>query len=108
MYPTRAIFNLGLWNYSVTRRVIIPPLLAGFLWVISCAYVFLVVLLVLAGQGYQETAQPPTVNFNNTVPGVWYEAFIPDAIKNYTLSTWSCDPNIIRIGTRTSFTRQLC
>ena len=94
-------FNLGLWDYSVSRKVTVGSRLLLILWIFSLGYATLVVLLVLAGDEFEYKVQPPTADYNATVK-LWYQPFIPHVLKNYTKDAWICSPNILTLGDCTS------
>jgi len=95
-------FDVGLWDYPVSRKVTIARRLLPILCVFSLTYIILVVLLVLDGDEFEYQQQLPTADYNATVK-LWYQTFIPNAFKNYTKDAWTCIPNILTLGDCTSF-----
>lgn len=94
-------FNIGLWDYPVTRKVTVERRLLPVLWIFSLGYITVVVLLVLAGDEFEYKVEPPTADYNATVR-LWYQPFIPNVLKNYTKDAWICSPNILTLGDCTS------
>ena len=94
-------FHVGLWDYSVSRKVTVARKLLPFLWIFAIFYMVIVVLLVLAGDEFEYQVQPPTADYNATIK-LWYQDFIPNAFKTYTKEAWICTPNIITLGDCTS------
>lgn len=91
--------DLGIWDYSVTRKVTLSRTFALFLWALSLTYVAAVIIIVLAAQEFEYIVQPPTDDYNSTFT-LWYHSLLPTALKSYTPSARRCNPNILRIGDR--------
>lgn len=88
---------MGLFDYPVSRDVDIPHFRIGF-YMLAFIYFTVVTIINTYAVGYE----PRPLNswdFNNTEGNkLWYELFIPQAVRNNFPETWKCQPSIIRVN----------
>lgn len=88
---------MGLWSYSVSRRVSVPLLLNLLVILAIPVYLTIIIIIVLAGGEYQSVATTAYhENFNQTIK-LWYQAFLPNKLKK---NAWQCNPNVLKPGDR--------
>jgi|SRR5579859_6311019 len=99
MLPFHTLGSRNAWamnpfSYPVTRPI--PVRYLPFLAILGLIVLAIATIFNLVAGGYEHIAVN-SPDFNRTIT-LWYQRFVPLAVKSYTPEAWSCNASTIRFN----------